>query len=210
MPCWLAPFVPWQLAQAAERWRPRLGSGPCARAGKVRAAPKASAATSSGWIMASSSRMFRVSFRPDGLSRGGPAKTKAARGDLSSASRRRLCFRSHLGHFFFYKLECDFVRLDIHRDLPAVGELAEEQLVGERAANRVLDEPRHRARTHQRIEAVPGEVLAQHVGKHRLDLFLLQLNLQLHEELVHDTQDDVVIERLERDRRVQSIPEFRR
>jgi len=57
---------------------------------------------------------------------------------------------------------------------------------------------------------VLGEVLAQGVGEHRIDLFLVQLGLELHEELVHHAQDDVVIERLERDGRVQPIPEFRR
>src|SRR5437660_8495163 len=131
MPCWLTPFVPWQLAQAAARLRPRLGSVPCARAGTATAAPETSAAARTLRIMSASSMafvfVFRVSFRPRGLSRGAPAKNKSRPRRLfvrciGKGSR----FRSHLGHFFFDELERDLVRfVDVHGDLPAVGELAE-------------------------------------------------------------------------------------
>src|SRR5215470_3345489 len=45
------------------------------------------------------------------------------------------------------------VRLDVDRHLAAAGESAEEQLVRERLADRVLDQPRHRPSAHLRVEA---------------------------------------------------------
>src|SRR5437660_11071956 len=80
IPWRLTPFVPWQLAHAAARLRPRLGSVPCARAGTARTAPEASAATSSGRLIVDSSKDFllvlRVSFRSALLSRGADGKNK--------------------------------------------------------------------------------------------------------------------------------------
>src|SRR5690242_8847222 len=173
MPAWLTPLVPWQLAQAAARLRPSLGSG-CASAC---AAPEASA-------KANSRRNIQAP---------------------------RSGFRGGLGHFLFGELERDLAALvDVDGDLAAVRELAEEQLVGERAAYGVLDEPRHRPRAHERIEAAPGEVLAQRIGEHRLDLLLLELRLELHQEFVHHAQDHLVVERAERDRGVEPVPELGR
>src|SRR5882762_8056534 len=214
IPWRLTPLVPWQLAQAAARLRPRLGSAPCARADKMKTAPEASTAERTLRIMSAPRGFFFSYFEcpssPADCQGVRPQKQKPPEAAFVRYIGKGSRFRSHLWHFFFNELERDFFRLDIHRDLPAVGELAEEQLVGERAANRVLDEPRHRARSHQRIEAVLREVLAQDVGEYRIDLFLVQLDLELHEELVHHAQDDFVIERLERDGRVQPIPELRR
>src|SRR5690349_9574268 len=120
MPAWLTPLVPWQLAQAAARLRPSLGSGFCASAC---AAPEAS------------------------------AKANSRRNIQAPGSG----FRGGLGHFLFGELERDLAALvDVDRDLAAVRKLAEEQLVGERTAYGVLDEPRHRPRAHERIEAAPG------------------------------------------------------
>src|SRR5258706_5646333 len=213
IPCWLTPFVPWQLAQAAARLRPRLGSAPCARADRAKTAPEASVAA----------RMLRVMSAPRGFSfrissvlpaprtvKGSPAKKqKPPLAAFFRSIRKDSRFRSHLGHFFFDELERDFVRLDIHRELLAVGELAEEQLVGDRDANPVIDESRHRAGAHERIEAVLGEVFAQRVGEYRIDFFLMQLRLELHQELVHHAQDDVMIERSERYGRVEAVAELR-
>jgi len=82
-------------------------------------------------------------------------------------------------------------------------------LIGERAANRVLDESRHRAGAHERIEPVLGEVFAQRVGEYRIDFFLVQLRLELHQELVHHAHDDVMIERSERYGRVEAVAKLR-
>src|SRR6266852_6094711 len=144
IPWRLAPFVPWQLAQAAARLRPRLGSAPCARADRAKTAPEASVAARTLRLMSAPrgfSFVFRVSFRPRGLSRGAPAKNKSRpRRLFVRCIRKGSRFRSHLGHFFFDELERGLARVvNVHRDLAAVGELAEEQLIGERAANRVLD-----------------------------------------------------------------------
>src|SRR5258706_13196606 len=58
----------------------------------------------------------------------------------------------------------------VDRDLAAVGEAPEEQLVGERAADRVLDEARHGTRAHLRIEAVLREEVLEAFGEDRIDL----------------------------------------
>src|SRR5260221_8476019 len=183
MPGWLTPFVPWQLAQAAARLRPATDSESCAVAGETSPMARAKATGGGGRIMGS---------------RNGPAA-------------RRSGFRGGFGDFFFRKFQRDLAAVvDVHSDLAAVGELAEEQLVGEGAADRVLDEARHGTRPHERIEAALGEVFAQGVGEYRLDLLLLKLRLQLHQELVPHAQDDVLVERAERNRRVQPVPEFGR
>ena len=50
------------------------------------------------------------------------------------------------------------VLIDVDRHFAAADEPAEQQLVGERLADRVLDQTRHRPRAHLRIEALaaPG------------------------------------------------------
>src|SRR6266704_5982054 len=93
--CWLTPFVPWQLAQAAARLRPRLGSVPCARAGTARTAPEASAAASSGRIIVGSSKDFFLAFEfpsgPPGCQGAQPEK-KAASGGLFSLDKKTAVF----------------------------------------------------------------------------------------------------------------------
>jgi hypothetical protein len=49
----------------------------------------------------------------------------------------------------------------VHLQAATVGQAAEQQFVGQRAADGVLDQALHRAGTHQRIEALLGQVLAQ-------------------------------------------------
>ncbi len=53
------------------------------------------------------------------------------------------------------------------------------------------------------------EVFSQRVGEYRLDFFLVQLRLELHQELVYHAQDDVMIERPERYGRVEAVAELR-
>src|SRR6267142_4606247 len=60
---------------------------------------------------------------------------------------------------FLFEGELDLLVLaDVDGDLAAVLQPAEQQLVGERAADGVLDEARHRARAHQRVEALLRQV----------------------------------------------------
>src|SRR6267378_3003178 len=212
MPCWLAPFVPWQLAHAAARLRPRLGSAPCARADKAK--PEANAAARTLRIMSAprgfSFRISSVLPAPRTVKGCTRKKQKPPWAAFVRCIRKGSRFRSHLGHFFFDELERGLARVvDVHRDLAAVGELAEEQLIGERAPDRVLDESRHRAGAHQRIETVLGEVFAQHVSEYRINFLLVQLRFELHQELVHHAQDDVMIERPERYGRVEAVAELR-
>jgi hypothetical protein len=52
--------------------------------------------------------------------------------------------------------------VQVDGDAAAAGEPAEQQLVGERPADGVLDQARHRAGTHQRVEALlASEMLLQ-------------------------------------------------
>ena len=121
------------------------------------------------------------------------------------------CSGHGLGFFLFLEHEPDLVVVvDVDRHLAAADEAAEQQLVGERLADRVLDQARHRPRAHLRIEALLREELLQLRRERRLDLLLVQLGLELEQELVDDLQDDVVVELRERDRRVEAIAELRR
>src|SRR5262249_2321758 len=98
--------------------------------------------------------------------------------------------------------------VDVDRHVPASHEPAEEKLVGERLADRVLDEPRHRTRAHLRIEALSREELFELRRERRIDLLLVQLVLEVEQELVDDAQDHVVVELRERDRRIEPVAEL--
>ena len=66
----------------------------------------------------------------------------------------------------------------------AAREPAEQQLLGERALDVLLDDPRHRAGAHESVEAVLGEPCARflvHIEDHAL---FLELPFQLDDELV--------------------------
>ena len=67
--------------------------------------------------------------------------------------------------------------VDVDRQAAAVDQAPEQQLVGQRTTDRVLDQALHRPRAHQRVEALLGQVLAQRVGEGDLDLLLGQLAL---------------------------------
>ena len=73
-------------------------------------------------------------------------------------------------------------------------QFSEQQLVGQCLADQILDQARHRSGSHERIKAFLRQDLAQLVGEEDLDLFLLQLLLKLHQELVDDAQNDVLIQ----------------
>ena len=87
---------------------------------------------------------------------------------------------------------------------------AEEQLVGQRLAHRVLDEPLHGACPHQRIEALACQILAERVGEDHLHPLLVQRLFQLHQELVHHPQDDLLVQRTEADDGIQAVAELGR
>src|SRR5450830_3763 len=91
-----------------------------------------------------------------------------------------------------------------------VDQTAKQQFVGQRLADHVLNQTRHRTRTHQRIEALLAQELAQSVREYGFHLLLVQLLFQLHQELVDHTQDDFFVQRTEADDRIQTVAEFRR
>ena len=93
---------------------------------------------------------------------------------------------------------------------PTFDQLTEQQFVGQRPTNRVLDQTLHRPRAHQRIETLLGRVQAQCVGESDLDLLLGQLALELEQELVDEAQNDVLVQRLEAHHGVQPVAELGR
>src|SRR5476651_1515026 len=153
------PSSPWHMAQPDASARTpdseRLG---------------AANAVAASWAMASPAA--RIAARPSA-----PRKKNAhlEGGRLDCGMVRGLRRLDRLGRLLrgLRDVELDLaILVEIDRHASAVGELAEEELVGERAADRVLDEARHRARAHLRIEAVLREVLLQALGEERLDFLL--------------------------------------
>src|SRR4029077_14869471 len=190
----LRPSVPWQAAQVAARLRATALSWACAAA-----AASASAAATSLAVIGSSARRRVLP---------GAEKAKAALGrplaawaGPASGDRRSFLFERELEAL---------VLTDIDGHLAAMLQPAEEQLVGERAADRVLDEPRHRPRAHQRVEAFLREVRLQRRREARLDLLLGKLLVELHQELLHHAHDRVLVERGKRDDRVEPVAELGR
>src|SRR6185436_9877387 len=189
------PSVPWQMAQEAARLRAPV---PWASAAGAR---QASAAAMAIWHL--------IGILPGGWKTypQGLEKQRPPVGGLCLLLRAR----SGDGGGFFLELELDLLVLaDIDGHLAAVLQAAEQQLVGQRAANGVLDQSRHRARAHQRVEALAREVQLELGGEQRLDLLFGELLVELHQELVHHAQDDLVVERAERDHRIQPVAELRR
>src|SRR3546814_16659210 len=66
---------------------------------------------------------------------------------------------------FGLDVEHDLVVDRIPAHAPAVDQLAEQQFVGQRPLDLVLQPPRHRPRAHQRVEAVAGRSEERSVGK---------------------------------------------
>ena len=91
----------------------------------------------------------------------------------------------------FLEIQTDLVTgVDIDGHPTTVRQLAEQQLVGQRLADGVLDQTRHGAGAHHRVETMLGEMGLQRIGTYRLDFLLVQLFFQLHQELVHHLQDE--------------------
>ena len=78
----------------------------------------------------------------------------------------------------------------------AVDQAAEQQLVGQRAADRVLDQARHRPRAHQRIEALLRQVACAASSVNVASTFFsCSWLFELQQELVDHAQDDLLVER---------------
>src|SRR5436190_19803966 len=72
------------------------------------------------------------------------------------------------------ELERDLVFVaNVDRHLAAADQPAEQQLVGQRLADRVLYQARHRARAHLRVESLFRQELAQPRRERGLDLFFV-------------------------------------
>src|SRR5712691_6487061 len=141
----LLPSVPWQVAQLAATSRPRFAS----------AAPAPSAATSSARPARARKSGWFTPPSPLGRERtmvllrrvSGAAKKDGAHRAPSIDTCCSLRYR--LGFLGFLEDELDLVALvDVDGHLAAADEPAEQKLVGERLADRILAEPRHRPRAH--------------------------------------------------------------
>ena len=94
--------------------------------------------------------------------------------------------------------------------MPAVGQATEQQLLGQRLLDVVLDHAGHRPRTHLHIVATLGKPRAGFRLDHELDATGFELGLELEHELVDDALDNLALQRLELDDRIQTVAEFRR
>src|SRR5690606_24543618 len=99
------------------------------------------------------------------------------------------------------------VQTDFH--LTSVHQTAEQELVGKRTTDRVLNEPLHWPSAHCRIEPFLGKVLAQCIGKGHFYTFLMQLVFELQQEFIHHAQDDITRQGGEADDGIETVAEFR-
>ena len=94
--------------------------------------------------------------------------------------------------------------------MPAGLEPAEQYIVGERLLDVLLNDARHRPRTHLLVVAVRDQPLGCLVGELDRDVAVGKLRLELHHELGDDLSDHFLAEVGERDGRVEPVAEFRR
>src|SRR5262249_33082908 len=90
----------------------------------------------------------------------------------------------------------------------ALGELPEQELVGELVLQLGLDHARERARAEQRIEALLGQPLARRGRQLDRDLLLGELRLDLDDELLHHAQHHLGAELLELHDLVEAVAEL--
>ena len=108
------------------------------------------------------------------------------------------------------QLERRRVVLDADVDLAAVRQLAEQQLLGERLLDLVLDQPRHRPRAHQLVVAALGQPGARVRIELDVHVLLGQLQLELEDELVDHPADRLGAEVVERHDRIEPVAELGR
>ena len=85
----------------------------------------------------------------------------------------------------------------IDPDVTAVLELAEQELLGERTLDVLLNDACHRPRAHALVVALRGDPVPRRRLELDRDVVLLELRLELEHELVDDARDRFVVERLE-------------
>jgi hypothetical protein len=107
-------------------------------------------------------------------------------------------------------VEADLVALHISSNFAAVLEFAEQNLLGQRLLELVLNHARKRPSSHQPVVALVREPFSN-IGTH-IDLNVLgeQLAFELQEMLADDLPDGQWVKRVEVDDRIQAIPELRR
>ena len=94
--------------------------------------------------------------------------------------------------------------------MPALRQLAEQELVGERLLDLLLDQPRQRPGAVGRIVAVLGEPGPRRRAQPDGDVAVGELLLKLDDEFVDHPLDDRRRERGEADRGVEAVAELRR
>src|SRR5581483_11599064 len=105
-------------------------------------------------------------------------------------------------------VEDETVVLLVDLDLAAGLELAEEDLVGERPLDLVLDQPRHRARAEDRVVALARQPLARARRDRERDALLGELIVHFLDELVDDVENHLEAQRIEGDDRVEAVAEL--
>src|SRR5690606_4654611 len=104
----------------------------------------------------------------------------------------------------------DIERIIAYRNLhvPAVDQLAEQQLLGKRSLDVLLDDSRHRTRAHLRIITTRRQPRARLVIHLYSDTFLLKLCLELEHELADHLSDSALVEPLELDDGIKAVAEL--
>src|SRR5882672_12069231 len=92
----------------------------------------------------------------------------------------------------------------------ALGEASEQQFLGERLLDVLLDDAAERPRAEQRIVAALGEPFARLGTELDGDVAVGELLLELEDELVDDAPNGFRRQRLERDDGIEPIAELRR
>jgi len=87
----------------------------------------------------------------------------------------------------------------------AVYQLAEQEFLGQRTLDELLNDARHRPRTHLRIVAALGDPAPCRFVDGNRNALLLELRLRLDQDLVDHALDGVLIQAAELDDGIQAV-----
>lgn len=136
MPPALNPFVPWHMAHAEARLR-AFPADPSEAIEGTLSSPAAAAMTKTPAALAN---IANLADRLGGT-QSKPWVSNPTRAGQEGVIPRVSGLRSSFGEFLFVESQCNLAcRVDIDGHLAAISQLAEQQLVRQCAANRVLNE----------------------------------------------------------------------
>ncbi len=101
-------------------------------------------------------------------------------------------------------------RRDDNPHRSAVFQPSEQDFIGERCLDGLLDDARHRPRPHLLVIAMFDQPAARFVGEFDRDIAIGELGLELHDEFVDNLDDDLSRQMPECHNRIETVAEFRR